>query len=125
MKLHTKIFIGMLTGILAGLIVKSMDLPADTLQTVIAWVKPVGDIFMRMIFMMVIPLILSALILGIAEIGDLKRLGRMGGRLLMYTLVVSSISVLIGVAAVDIFRPGETLSIETRDYLTSEFRGEA
>jgi len=70
-------------------------------------VKPIGDIFMRMIFMMVIPLILSALILGIAEIGDLKRLGRMGGRLLLYTLVVSSISVLVGVAAVDIFRPGE------------------
>ena len=69
----------MLAGILAGLVVKSMNLPAETLQTITAWVKPVGDIFMRMIFMMVIPLILSALILGIAEIGDLKRLGRMGG----------------------------------------------
>lgn len=115
----------MLAGILAGLVVKSMNLPAETLQTITAWVKPVGDIFMRMIFMMVIPLILSALILGIAEIGDLKRLGRMGGRLLLYTLVVSSISVLVGVAAVDIFRPGEKLSDETRDYLTTEFRGEA
>src|SRR5690606_24443339 len=125
MKLHTKIFIGMIVGIVGGLIVKSMDLPAETISTIIKWVDPVGRIFMNMIFMMVIPLILSALILGIAEIGDLKKLGRMGVRLGMFTVVVSSIAVLIGVSIVNIFTPGERISDDTREYLVTEFSDSA
>src|SRR3546814_2956152 len=74
-----------------------------------------------MIFMTVIPLILSALVLGIAEIGDLKRVGRIGLRLLAYSLIVSSISVFIGITMVDTFKPGAGLSPETRNYLTEEF----
>ncbi len=125
MKLHTKIFIGMVFGIVAGLIVKSMGLPEETIDTIIAWVDPIGRIFMNLIFMMVIPLILSALILGIAEIGDLKKLGRMGLRLGVYTIVVSFIAVMIGIFMVNAFRPGERISDETREYLVSEFSSNA
>lgn len=125
MKLHTKIFIGMLVGIVAGLVVKSLDLPDDTIKAIVNWVQPVGRLFMNMVFMMVIPLILSALILGIAEIGDAKKLGRMGGRLLIYTVVVSAVAVLIGVAMVNAFKPGRTISAETREYLVSAFDNEA
>src|SRR5690606_699189 len=115
MKLHTKIFIGMVFGIVAGLIIKNLGLPQETLHTIVRWVEPVGKIFMNLIFMMVIPLILSALILGIAEIGDVKKLGRMGGKLLVYTVVVSFIAVLIGVTMVNMFNPGRTISEETRE----------
>ena len=125
MKLHVKIFIGMIVGIVAGLIVKSMGLPQETIDTIIKWVDPVGRIFMNLIFMMVIPLILSALILGVAEIGDLKKLGRMGFKLMMYTVIVSFIAVLIGVTMVNIFTPGERISPETREYLVSEFSDSA
>ena len=125
MKLHTKIFIGMIVGIVAGLIVKNMGLDTETIDTIVAWVDPVGRIFMNMIFMMVIPLILSALILGVAEIGDLKKLGRMGFKLVIYTIVVSFIAVMIGVSMVNIFNPGEQISEDTREYLVNEFSDSA
>lgn len=125
MKLHTKIFIGMVFGILAGLIIKNLGLQQETLDTIVKWVEPIGRIFMNLIFMMVIPLILSALILGIAEIGDVKKLGRMGGKLLIYTVIVSFIAVLIGITMVNAFNPGRTISPETREYLVNEFGAEA
>lgn len=125
MKLHTKIFIGMLFGIIAGLIVKNLDLPQETLDTIVSWVEPIGRIFMNLIFMMVIPLILSALILGISDIGDMKKLGRMGGKLVVYTVVVSFIAVLIGVTMVNLFNPGDRISDETKTYLIEEFSSEA
>lgn len=125
MKLHTKIFIGMMLGIVLGWIVRKLELPEETVQIIIAWVEPVGKLFMNLVFMMVIPLILSALILGVAEIGDLRRLGRMGGHLLKYTLVVSFIAVMVGVALVNVFNPGKKISPETRQYLIEEYSSEA
>ncbi len=125
MKLHTKIFIGMIVGIVGGLVVKSMGLPQETISTIMKWADPIGRIFMNMIFMMVIPLILSALILGVAEIGDLKKLGRMGFKLMVYTVVVSFIAVMIGVSMVNIFNPGKRISEDTREYLVSEFSDNA
>lgn len=74
--LHTKILIGMVVGIIAGLIVKQLGLEPSTLETITAWVEPVGQIFLRLVFMTVIPLVFAALVMGIAEIGDLKRVGR-------------------------------------------------
>lgn len=115
----------MLFGIVAGLIVKYLGLPEEALNTIVKWVEPVGKIFMNLIFMMVIPLILSALILGIAEIGDVKKLGRMGVKLLIYTIIVSFIAVLIGITMVNVFNPGKHISEETRDYLVTEFGAEA
>lgn len=120
--LHTRILAGMGIGVLAGLIVKQIGLEPETLNTVIKWVEPIGQIFLRMVFMTVIPLVFSALVLGIAEIGDLKRVGKIGVRLLIYSLVVSTISVFIGIALVNTFQPGHSLTPETRDYLTEKFQ---
>jgi len=120
--LHTKILIGMLFGVVAGLVVKQIGLDQSTIDTIIKWVEPIGQIFLRMVFMTVIPLVFSALVLGIAEIGDLKRVGKIGVRLLLYSLVVSTISVFIGIALVNTFQPGNSLTPETRDYLTSQFQ---
>ena len=120
--LHNRIIIGMIFGILAGILTKNLVSDPQTLETITEWVAPVGQIFLRMIFMMVIPLILAALILGIAELGDLKRVGKLGIKLLLYSIIVSSISVFIGIAMVNIFQPGHHLAPETRDYLTEEFR---
>jgi DAACS family dicarboxylate/amino acid:cation (Na+ or H+) symporter len=78
---------------------------------------PVGQIFLRLIFMVVIPLILSALILGVAEMGDVRRLGRIGLKTLAFTLVLSSVSVLIGIALANLIRPGEGMSPESRSAL--------
>ena len=74
--------------------------------------EPIGRIFLRLLFMLVIPLIVSALALGVAGLGDLRRLGRIGVLTLAYTVVVSSIAVLIGVALVNWVRPGAGLDPE-------------
>jgi dicarboxylate/amino acid:cation (Na+ or H+) symporter, DAACS family len=75
---------------------------------------PIGHIFLRLIFMVVIPLILSALVLGVADLGDVRRLGRIGLKTLLYTVVLSSVSVLIGVVLANVIRPGVGLSEASR-----------
>jgi DAACS family dicarboxylate/amino acid:cation (Na+ or H+) symporter len=78
---------------------------------------PVGQIFLRLIFMVVIPLIVAAISLGVAELGDVRRLGRVGARTLAITLVLSAISVLIGVVLANLIRPGAGLSEASRTAL--------
>jgi DAACS family dicarboxylate/amino acid:cation (Na+ or H+) symporter len=75
---------------------------------------PAGQLFLRLIFMVVIPLVISALMLGVAELGDVRRLGRVGLKTLAFTLLLSGVSVVIGVALANLVRPGEGLSPEAR-----------
>lgn len=119
--LHFKILAGMLAGIMAGVIVQLAGVDADTISAVNKWIKPVGDIFLRLIFMMVIPLIFSALIMGVGELGDIKNLGRIGFRTLAYTIVVSAISVFIGIGMVQTIKPGGSISEESRMKLISQY----
>jgi Na+/H+-dicarboxylate symporter len=113
--LHTKILIGGLVGA-AGGILAHVTLGSDPrLAAFISYVtQPIGQIFLRLLFMLVIPLIFSALVLGVAGMGDLRHLGRVGLKALLFTVAASAIAVLIGVALVNIFRPGEGLSPEER-----------
>jgi DAACS family dicarboxylate/amino acid:cation (Na+ or H+) symporter len=75
-------------------------------------IEPAGQIFLRLLFMLVIPLIVSALALAVAELGDLTRLGRIGAKTLAYTAAVSTIAVAIGVGLVNLFEPGAGLPPE-------------
>lgn len=107
--LHWLMLIGFVVGLGAGLYVNQVVGP-DT-----AWVQwltsnvtgPAGQIFLRLLFMLVIPLLFSALVVGVAEMGDLQSLGRAGIKTLLLTIVVSSIAVVIGLAMVNYFRPGD------------------
>lgn len=121
MKLHNRIFIGMLAGIIGGILLQSSGLPDETIATISRYVKPVGDIFLRMIFMMVIPLIISALILGVAELGDIRKIGRVGMRTLSYTILVSAISVILGIVMVKIFEPGNSIGAQDRQLLIERY----
>jgi DAACS family dicarboxylate/amino acid:cation (Na+ or H+) symporter len=105
--LHTKILIGLVAGAAAGLLANTLAGGAYWLEwTVTNLTQPAGQIFLRLIFMVVIPLIFSALTLGVAELGDLRKLGRIGLKTIVFTLILSSISVLIGIVLVNIVRPG-------------------
>jgi len=119
--LHARILLGMTLGVAAGIICQEAGIDPALLKSISAWIKPIGDIFLRLIFMMVIPLILSALTLGVAELGDLKRIGRIGLKTLLYTLIVTGISVIIGITAVQVFRPGDSISIEEREKLIAQY----
>ena len=115
----------MLVGLLAGLILGSLahlffaDAPA--LAGFVKYVtEPAGKIFLRLLFMLVIPLIVSALALGVSGLGDFRSLGRIGLKTLAYTVAVSTVAVLIGVGLVNFFKPGAGLSPELRARLAAQ-----
>jgi DAACS family dicarboxylate/amino acid:cation (Na+ or H+) symporter len=118
--LHTKIFAGLIVGLVAGLIANGFFSESPAMDWAIRnLIAPFGQVFLRIIFMAVIPLIFSALALGVAELGDIRQLGRIGAKTLIFTLVISAISVLIGITLVNVVRPGEGLSDAARQSLMS------
>ena len=88
-------------------------------------VDPIGQLFLRALLMTVVPLVLSSLIVGVASIGDVRRLGRVGAKTLAYTLVISIVSVAIGLTLANTVRPGARLAPETRDRLMAQFGADA
>jgi DAACS family dicarboxylate/amino acid:cation (Na+ or H+) symporter len=118
MPLHWKMLAGGLIGAVAGLIVHSVAPEAAGLQGFIRYVTtPVGQIFLRLLFMLVIPLIVSALALGVTGLGDVRRLGRIGLKTLIYTVTVSAIAVVIGVGLVNLLQPGAGIGESKRQLL--------
>lgn len=116
--LHTKILIGGLLGIAGGIVAHFALGDAPALAGFIKYVTaPLGQIFLRLLFMLVLPLIFSALVLGVAGMGDPRALGRIGLKALLYTVAVSAIAVFIGITLVNLIRPGEGIPPEVRAQL--------
>lgn len=107
MALHFKVLIGFVLGTLLGLAVHATAADAGWVQSVITYAtKPFGQIFLNLLFMLVVPLMFSALVLGVAELGDIASLGRLGWKTLTYTATVTAIAVGIGLVCVNLFQPG-------------------
>jgi len=105
--------IALAAGIALGLVARA-TVPPDTLRWFVDnLAQPVGQVFLRLLFMLVLPLLFSALVMGIAEVG-VGHLGRLGGRMLVYTVLVSAISVAIGMVLVNVLGPGRALPEEVR-----------
>lgn len=120
MALHNRMLVGVVAGASAG--VASFLLLHDhpALDAFIRYVtQPAGQIFLRLLFMLVVPLIFSALVLGVVGLGDLRSLGRIGLKTLVYTVSVSLIAVVLGLVLVNVLRPGEGMSDELRARLTA------
>jgi DAACS family dicarboxylate/amino acid:cation (Na+ or H+) symporter len=114
--LHTRILIGLGAGVGAGLLADTI-LGGDDRR--VQWVisnitEPIGQIFLRLLLMIVVPLVLSSLVVGIAGLGDIRKIGRVGVRALLYSLVISTISVVIGLTLANIIRPGERVDATSR-----------
>jgi DAACS family dicarboxylate/amino acid:cation (Na+ or H+) symporter len=105
-----RIFAGLVIGALAGLAVNMLARESSPAVQAVACAEIVGNLFLRILFVMVVPLVFSALALAVAEIGDLGRLGRLGLATLGVTVVLSSAAVLIGVGLVNTIRPGAALA---------------
>lgn len=102
-----RMVIGIVAGLVAGLAAKLLGGDARWL----AWVTenvmtPVGQIFLRLLFMLIVPLLFSALVVAVGGL-DLRGLARLGGRTLAYTLLLSAAAALIGLVLVNVVRPGE------------------
>jgi Na+/H+-dicarboxylate symporter len=120
--LHWLMLIGFVVGLGGGLAV-NMLVGADAAWVV--WLTsnitgPAGQIFLRLLFMLVIPLLFSALVVGVAEMGDLKSLGRAGIKTLLLTILVSGIAVVIGLGMVNLVRPGDGVNPELAQQLLAQ-----
>ncbi|UCH93480.1 MAG: cation:dicarboxylase symporter family transporter, partial [Candidatus Aminicenantes bacterium] len=102
--LPTKIIVGMILGIAAGIVFKDQA----------ASLKPIGTIFIRLISLIVVPLVFVSLFIGTASMGDLKKLGRIGAKTLLYYITTTVIAIIIGLTLVNIIQPGKDVQLEAQ-----------
>src|SRR5262245_47910617 len=106
-RLPFQMLAGLLSGLALGTVAHALFAGSPAVEALVRYaVEPAGQIFLRLLFVLVIPLIVSLLALSIADLGDLRRVGRIGLRTLLYTAAVSAIAVGIGVFLVNAFEPG-------------------
>ena len=106
-RLQWRILIGFLLGLFGGLAVYAGARDAAWLDAVVTYVtNPIGQLFLRLLFMLVLPLLFSALVVGIAEMGEIGALKSIGLKTLAYTVVVSGIAVAVSLAVVNLLQPG-------------------
>ena len=118
--LSTWIVIATVLGIAVGWLDHDVWRTAD----VGAAIKPLSNIFLRMIKLIVVPLILGSLIVGIAGHGDdLKRVGRLAFRSIVYFEIVTTVALFIGLAAVNLVRPGDGISLAVSSEEAKQFAG--
>lgn len=125
--LHVWIFWGLAIGSLAGI---SVNLWVGGDDSTVRWIvhhvtEPVGQLFLRLLLMVVIPLVFSSLVVGVAGIGDIRTLGRVGLKAFSYTFVISAISVIIGITLTNVIRPGERIDPATATALEERYGTEA
>ena len=125
--LHTRILVGLGVGVVAGL---AVNLTLGGEHPGVRWIvyhvtEPVGTLFLRALLMIVVPLIGASLVVGVAGIGDIRTLGRVGLRSFLYCFVISAISVVIGLTLANTIRPGERVRPETAEKLRLRYGADA
>ncbi|HEY8461536.1 MAG TPA: dicarboxylate/amino acid:cation symporter [Blastocatellia bacterium] len=127
MPLHTRILIGLGVGLAAGI---AVNLGLGGAHPRVAWLisnitEPVGALFLRLLLMIVIPLVFSSLVVGVAGVGDVRKLGRIGLKSFGYTLTLSAISVVIGLTLANTIRPGKRIDPATATQLQQTYGAQA
>jgi dicarboxylate/amino acid:cation (Na+ or H+) symporter, DAACS family len=126
MPLHRQILIGLIAGVLTGIganVFLGGGHPAVA-WTIINVTEPVGTLFLRLLLLFVVPLVFSSLIVGVAGVGDIRKLGRIGLKAFGYTLAISAVSVLIGLTLANVVKPGKRISPETATQLKQQYSSE-
>ena len=121
--LHWKIIIGMILGVLFGFIMSNFNEVGK--QFISDWIKPFGTIFINALKLIAIPLILASLIKGISDLKDISKLSKMGGVTITTYIITTVIAVSIGLAIVNVIKPGDSISEETRIELLSAYEDDA
>ncbi len=119
--LHWQILIGMALGVIFGLVANTLGFQEFTID----WVKPFGSIFINLLKLIAIPLIIASLIKGVSDLQDISKLSQMGGRTLGIYVLTTVIAVTIGLVIVNIAKPGNSISEDTRKELIASFSGDA
>lgn len=119
--IHWKILIGLILGLLFGFIMKNLGQGA----VVGDWVKPFGTIFINLLKMIAVPLILVSLINGLADLKDISKLSRLGGRTVVLYLFTTVTAVSLGLILANVVKPGSFINQESRESLLTNFAGDA
>jgi DAACS family dicarboxylate/amino acid:cation (Na+ or H+) symporter len=127
MKLHTKILLALLVGAAIGV---TANLVLGGNHPLVAGANryvagPVGQVFLRMLFMIVVPLVFASITLGVAGLGDIRRVGRVGTKALGYFLATTFVAATLGLVAVNAVRPGERLAPAIRAELLQTYAQDA
>lgn len=126
MSSHTRIFLGLILGAVAGVATNLITQNGPVTQRFVELVtEPIGKIWLSCLIMVVIPLIVSSLALGVAGLGDLRKLGRMGAVTLVCFLSLTTVATTLGLASMNALRPGKDLNPEVKSRLLETYRGEA
>src|SRR5687767_10731374 len=124
--LHTKILIGLALGALAGVVTNRFAADEPWVANFIEFVaQPVGQIFLRMLFMVVIPLVFTTLALGVAGLGDLRKVGRVGGKTMLFFLFTTTVAALLGLFLANTVEPGGGIDAGLRDSLIAQYSTDA
>ena len=120
-KLHWQIIIGLILGVIYGSIAAANHWGAATDD----WIKPFGTVFLNGLKLIAVPLVLSSLITGVASLGDLKKLSRIGGKTITIYLGTTVVAVVIGLALVNTLRPGDRVPADMREKLRDTYAVQA
>jgi DAACS family dicarboxylate/amino acid:cation (Na+ or H+) symporter len=124
--LHTKILLGLVAGATAGVIANIYARESPALLWIVDNVaQPVGQVFLRMLFMVVVPLVFASLTMGVASLGDLRRIGRVGLKTMLLFLCTTALAVIVGLILVNLVNPGEALDPAVRTQLLAEYSAQA
>ena len=121
MKLHWKIIIGMVAGVVFGLLMSQTSFGSDIIKD---WIKPFGTIFINLLKLIAMPLILASLVKGISDLKDISKLSTIGTRTLAIYICTTVTAVIIGLVLVNIVQPGTSITEETRIDLVQEYEEE-
>jgi Na+/H+-dicarboxylate symporter len=131
MSLPTKILIGLFVGAAFGVVLNLMFAPelgaaaSETFRTVEWWadqvVKPFGDLFLRLLFMVVVPIVFCSLYLGVSGLGSVQKIGSLGTRTLAWFLSTTAIAATLGIVLVRVIEPGKHVSPETVERIKEQY----
>src|SRR5438552_4077778 len=124
---HNRILLGLILGAAAGVAANAIFGGTDPRveEIVFQFTEPIGELFLRLLLMTVVPLVFSSLVIGIAGVGDIRKLGRIGLKCLVYTVVISAISVGIGIGMANLIRPGKRIEPATAEALVQRYSADA
>ncbi|GGH42069.1 glutamate:proton symporter [Mangrovimonas yunxiaonensis] len=120
--LHWQIIIGMVLGVVFALIMAKFEWGSTFITN---WIKPFGTIFINLLKLIAVPLILASLVKGVSDLKDISKLSKMGGRTIITYIFTTVIAVSIGLAIVNIIKPGKSITEETRTELVESYKSDA
>ncbi|MDB5308971.1 MAG: dicarboxylate/amino acid:cation symporter [Gemmataceae bacterium] len=127
---HTRILAGLVLGAVVGCLANALAERGVVAPAAVTWVvenvaKPIGGVFLNLLFLPIIPLVFASLALGVTRLGGTANVGRVGLKTLAYFLITTSCAAAIGLTLVNVIRPGDQLSAHQKDGLMEKYAGEA